>query len=139
MNAVARQYGRVREAIWATLEICAYDWNANTWLIYGVYGVSALVACQHCTEWNLVYRVYYSAFYAKRSLRAIYREYHLVNLKYKLPACPKKLYKSCAGRGNGRGIGGAVPPSAGGEISGKKGGRGRRGSSSTRSVGLVST
>ena len=87
-----------------------------------------------------MYRVYYSAFYAKRSLRAICKECRLANLKYKLPACPKKPYKSYAGRDRGRGLGRAAPPSIGGEIGKKKGRRGRKGNnSSTRSTKLVST
>ena len=88
-----------------------------------------------------MYRVYYFAFYTKRSLGAIYRECRLVNLKYELLACPKKPYKSRANRGRGRGLGKTAPPFASSKIGGKKGKRGRRGSSSSsaKSTRLVST
>ena len=44
-----------------------------------------------------------------------------------MPTRPKKPYKSHAGRGKSKGLSGTAPPSAGGEMGGKKGGRGRRG------------
>ena len=78
-------------------------------------------------DWNLVYRVYYPAFYARRSVGAIYRECCQVNEMCKLPPWPKKPRESRAGPGKGRGLGllgGAAPPSIGGEMGGKKGGRG---------------
>ena len=95
------------------------------------------MACQRCTKRNLVCRVYYPAFYAKRSLGAIYREYRLVNLRCELPARLKKPYKSRAGRGKSRGLNGAAPPSTSSEMGRKKGGRGKRGNSSTKSTRLV--
>ena len=84
-----------------------------------------------------MYRVYYLAFYTKRSLGAIYGEYRLVNLKYKLPTRPKKPYKSRAGRGKSKGLSRAAPPSIGSEMGKKKGKRGKRGNSNTKSVRLV--
>ncbi len=121
------------------LEVRARDWNANARLIYRAYGAPALVACQRCTERNLVYRVYYPAFYARRSVGATYRECCLVNQRCKLPPRPKKLCKSRAGRGKCRGLGGAAPPFIGSKMGGKKGGRGRRGTRGTRGTRLVST
>ena len=79
------------------------------------------MACQRCTKRNLVCRVYYSTFYTKRSLGAIYREYRLVNLKCKLPARLKKPYKSCTSRGKNRGLGGVALPFTSSEIGKKKG------------------
>ena len=98
------------------------------------------MAYQCCTKRNLVYRVYHPTFYVKRSLRAIYGEYRLVNLKCKLLTRPKKPYKSCAGRSKGKGLSRAAPPFTGGEIGGKKGRKGKRGSSgSTKNTRLVFT
>ena len=100
------------------------------------------MACQLCTKRNLVYRVYYSAFYTKRSLKAIYREYYLANLRYKLPTRPKKPHKSHTGRGKGKGLNKTAPPSTGSKMGRKKGKRGKRGSSRGKSSGstkLVST
>ena len=98
------------------------------------------MAYQHYTEWNLVYRVYYPAFYTKRSLGAIYREYCLANLKCKLPTRPKKSYESHTNRGRGKRLGKAAPPSVSSEMGKKKDKRGRRGSSSsTKNTKLVFT
>ena len=86
-----------------------------------------------------MYRVYYFAFYTKRSLGAIYREYRLVNLKYELPTHPKKPYKSYTNKNRGRGLGRAAPLSINSKIGRKKGGRGKRGNNnSTKSTRLVS-
>ena len=73
-------------------------------------------------------RIYYPAFYTRRSLGASYREYCRANKKYKLPPQPKKPRESRAGRGKGRGLRGAAPPSAGSKMV-RRGRRGRRGSS----------
>lgn len=87
-----------------------------------------------------MYRVYYPAFYVKKSLGVIYREYCLVNLKYKLLACSKKPYKSRTNRGRSKGLSRAALPSINSKMGRKKGKRGKRGSSSsTRSTRLVST
>ena len=86
-----------------------------------------------------MYRVYYFAFYTKRSLGAIYREYCLVNLRCELPTCPKKPYKSYTSRNKSRGLSRVAPPSTGSEMGGKKGRRGKRGNNSTKSTRLVST
>ena len=87
-----------------------------------------------------MYRVYHFAFYTKRSLGAIYRECYLVNLKYKLPARPKKPYKSCTGRGRNKRLSKTALPSISGEMGKKKSRRGKRGSSgNTKSTRLVST
>ena len=98
------------------------------------------MACQYYTKQNLVYKVYHPAFYTKRSLGAIYREYYLVNLKYKLPTHPKKPHKSHAGRDRGKGLGKAAPPSTSSKMGGKKGRKDKRGNSSNaKSTRLVFT
>ena len=98
------------------------------------------MACQHYTKQNLVYRVYHPTFYTKRSLGAIYREYRLANLKYKLPTYPKKPHKSRAGRGKSRGLDKTAPPFIGGEIGKKKSKKNKKGNSNnTRSTRLVFT
>ena len=56
----------------------------------------------------------------------MYREYHLVNLKYKLFTRPKKPYKSYTSRGRSRGLGKTAPPFTGGEMGRKKGRRGKK-------------
>ena len=74
-------------------------------------------------------RIYYSAFYARRSLGAAYRECRQVNKRCELPPRPKKPRESQAGRGKGRGLGllgGAAPPSIGSKMGEKKGGRDKR-------------
>ena len=98
------------------------------------------MAYQYYIKRNLVYKVYYPAFYTKRSLGVIYREYHLVNLKYKLPICLKKPCKSHTSRGRGKGLSRTAPPSTSSKMGGKKSGRGKRGNSSnTKSTRLVFT
>ena len=68
-----------------------------------------------------MYRVYHPAFYTKRSLGAIYKKYHLANLKCKLLTCPKKPYKSRTGKGRGKGLNRTAPPSTNSKMGGKKG------------------
>ena len=61
----------------------------------------------------------------RRNPGAAYRECRWANTRYKLHSQPKKPRKSRAGRGKDRGLGplgGAAPPSAGGEMGRKKGG-----------------
>ena len=87
-----------------------------------------------------MYRVYYFAFYTKRSLGAIYREYRLVNLKYKLFAHLKKPYKSYTSRGKGKGLNKTVLLFINSEMGKKKSRRGKRSNnSSTKNTKLVFT
>jgi len=83
---------------------------------------------------NLVYRVYYPAFYARRSVGAIYRECRQANKRCELPPQPKKPHESRASRGKGRGLsplGGTTPPSTGSKMGRKKGRRGVGGGTGT--------
>ena len=122
--------------MWDNLKLYAYDQHTNTRLIYRVYSAPTLVACQRYIDRNLVYRIYYPAFYARRSVRAAYRECCRANKRYKLPPWPKKPYKSRASRWKGKGLGGAALPSTGGKIGGR-GRRGKRGSSGGAGVGGI--
>jgi len=69
---------------------------------------------------------------------ATYGECRRANKRCKLPPRPKKPHESWAGRGKGRGLGGAAPPFASSKM-GRRGRRGGRGSSKGASVsGIVS-